>query len=63
MSYIPPATVSIPNVTVLALKQGCRTAFDHIYALFANKIYWVSRRLLLSDEEAKEMVQEVMLTL
>jgi RNA polymerase sigma-70 factor (family 1) len=46
-----------------ALKNGSRLAFTQIYKLYADKVYRVSRRMYLHNEEAREMVQEVFLTL
>lgn len=51
------------RILAKALKNGDRVAFAQIYECFADKVYRVSRRMFLQDEEAKELVQEVFLTL
>ncbi|HLT07780.1 MAG TPA: RNA polymerase sigma-70 factor [Cyclobacteriaceae bacterium] len=46
-----------------ALKQGNAQAFESIYLKYADKIFRVSRSFYLEKEEAKEVVQDVFLTL
>ncbi len=48
---------------VKALKCGSRQAFNHLYELYADKVYFVSCRMHMQQEDAQEIVQEVFLTL
>lgn len=51
------------KIWIKALKNGSREAFTQIYELYADKVYRVSCRMYLQEDEAREMVQEVFLTL
>lgn len=48
---------------VSELKRGSASAFKCLYNKYADKIFRVSRGFFLEREEAKEIVQEVFLTL
>jgi|SRR5690606_12572816 len=48
---------------VSELKRGSALAFKCLYNKYADKIFHVSRGFYLDTEEAKEIVQEVFLTL
>lgn len=48
---------------VSELKRGSASAFKCLYNKYADKIFHVSRGFFLETEEAKEIVQEVFLTL
>src|SRR5690606_11804162 len=48
---------------VSELKRGSASAFKCLYNKYADKIFRVSRGSFLAREEAKEIVQEVVLTL
>lgn len=48
---------------VSQLKKGSTSAFESIYNKYADKIFNVSKSFHMDQEEAKEVVQEVFLTL
>ncbi|MDX1905998.1 MAG: RNA polymerase sigma-70 factor [Bacteroidia bacterium] len=48
---------------VTQLIAGSEAAFDHIYTLFSRKVYQVAYRILNSEEEALDVVQETFLKL
>ena len=48
---------------IAALKGGDRDAFTHIYHSFGPKLYGFARKLVIDEEEAAEIVQEVFVKL
>jgi len=44
---------------LLALRSGCQTAFRQIYTLYSGRIYLNIRKMVKSEENAVELLQEV----
>lgn len=44
---------------LLALRSGCQTAFRQIYTLYSGRIYLNIRKMVKSEEDAVELLQEV----
>lgn len=53
-------SMNIP-VLVSLLKRGDEKAFSELYLFFRHKIFYTSRKMNLSSEDAEETVQEVFL--
>lgn len=50
----------IPQL-VTRLREGDQIAFTHLYEFFRQKIFYTSKKMCLSSEDAEEIVQEVFL--
>jgi RNA polymerase sigma-70 factor (ECF subfamily) len=50
----------IPQL-VARLREGDQIAFTHLYEFFSQKIFYTSKKMCLSSEDAEEIVQEVFL--
>jgi len=44
---------------LLALRSGCQTAFRQIYTLYSGRIYLNIRKMVKSEQDAAELLQEV----
>lgn len=46
---------------IVELKKGDALAFDKLFHLYSDRLYWFSKRILKNKEDSEEIVQDVFL--
>lgn len=54
-------SIEFDQVSFLQLKNGDKQAFNHLFALYSQKIFFFAKGYLKSEKEAEEIVQETFL--